>query len=233
MIIKGYGGGPVGLETLAAALGEEAVTLWRCLRTIPYVPDFPDATPQMCCQTCLWTPRNTAYIRRGRSHYDVLFTSRRNLKKITAGLNPKKQSMSAVRVSEMSRKCCVLSPNGKKASDPRATSVILSSHSLFLLVNTSGFTANVFLLHTPSASRSIYSSPIYRSIALSRSARPILSLNWSPSTFALTCPPVVCLSSGKTCTMYSWLPFPLRYRSPVRLYITYRIWLCISKWSWK
>lgn len=26
-IIHGYGGGPVGLETLAAALGEEAVTL--------------------------------------------------------------------------------------------------------------------------------------------------------------------------------------------------------------
>jgi Holliday junction DNA helicase RuvB len=27
MIIKGYGGGPVGLQTLAAAIGEEAVTL--------------------------------------------------------------------------------------------------------------------------------------------------------------------------------------------------------------
>ena len=27
MIIKGYGGGPVGLETLASALGEETVTL--------------------------------------------------------------------------------------------------------------------------------------------------------------------------------------------------------------
>ena len=27
MIIKGYGGGPVGLETLASALGEEAITL--------------------------------------------------------------------------------------------------------------------------------------------------------------------------------------------------------------
>ena len=27
MIIKGYGGGPVGLETLASALNEEAVTL--------------------------------------------------------------------------------------------------------------------------------------------------------------------------------------------------------------
>ena len=27
MMIKGYGGGPVGLETLASALGEEAVTL--------------------------------------------------------------------------------------------------------------------------------------------------------------------------------------------------------------
>ncbi|NMB30096.1 MAG: Holliday junction branch migration DNA helicase RuvB, partial [Clostridiales bacterium] len=27
MIIKGYGGGPVGIETLAAAIGEEAVTL--------------------------------------------------------------------------------------------------------------------------------------------------------------------------------------------------------------
>ena len=27
MIIKGYNGGPVGLETLASALGEESVTL--------------------------------------------------------------------------------------------------------------------------------------------------------------------------------------------------------------
>ena len=27
MIIKGYGGGPVGLETLASAIGEESVTL--------------------------------------------------------------------------------------------------------------------------------------------------------------------------------------------------------------
>lgn len=27
MIIKGYGGGPVGLETIASAIGEEAVTL--------------------------------------------------------------------------------------------------------------------------------------------------------------------------------------------------------------
>ena len=27
MIIKGYNGGPVGLDTLASALGEEAVTL--------------------------------------------------------------------------------------------------------------------------------------------------------------------------------------------------------------
>lgn len=27
MIIKGYGGGPVGLETLAAAIGEESVTI--------------------------------------------------------------------------------------------------------------------------------------------------------------------------------------------------------------
>ena len=27
MMIKGYSGGPVGLETLASALGEEAVTL--------------------------------------------------------------------------------------------------------------------------------------------------------------------------------------------------------------
>jgi len=27
MIIRGYGGGPVGLETLASAIGEESVTL--------------------------------------------------------------------------------------------------------------------------------------------------------------------------------------------------------------
>ena len=34
-IIEMYGGGPVGLETLAAALGEEAVTLEGPVRALP------------------------------------------------------------------------------------------------------------------------------------------------------------------------------------------------------
>ena len=54
----------------------------------------------------------------------------------------------------------ILSPNGKKASEPNATSVSLSSHALYSsLVNTSGFTLKVFS-HTPSASTSMYSSPM-------------------------------------------------------------------------
>ena len=54
----------------------------------------------------------------------------------------------------------ILSPNGKNASDPSATSVFLSSHARFSsAVNTGGFTLKIFS-HAPSASTSMYSSPM-------------------------------------------------------------------------
>ena len=77
----------------------------------------------------------------------------------------------------------ILSENGKNASEPSVTSAILSSHALFSsLVNTSGFSLKIFS-HAPSASTSIYSSPIYTSIALSLSARRIPSINGRFITF--------------------------------------------------
>lgn len=53
MIIKGYGGGPVGLETLAAAVGEEAVTLED--QCEPYLMQlgFISRTPRGRCATGL------------------------------------------------------------------------------------------------------------------------------------------------------------------------------------
>ena len=90
---------------------------------------------------------------------------------------------SAIYVTPLLCARSMLSPNGKNASDPSATPVSLSSHALFSsLVNTSGFSVKIFS-QVPSASTSIYSSPIYRSIALSRSARLIPSLNGRASTF--------------------------------------------------
>ena len=54
----------------------------------------------------------------------------------------------------------ILSENGKNASEPRVTSCIPSSHALFSsLVNTGGFTLKTFS-QAPSASTSIYSSPM-------------------------------------------------------------------------
>ena len=53
MIIKGYGGGPVGLETLASAVGEEAVTLED--QCEPYLMQlgFLSRTPRGRCATAL------------------------------------------------------------------------------------------------------------------------------------------------------------------------------------
>ena len=83
----------------------------------------------------------------------------------------------AIYLTPLLKALSILSPNGKNASEPNATSVLPSSHALFSsLVNTSGLLVNT-LYHSPSARRSSYSSPIYRSIALSLSARPTLSLN--------------------------------------------------------
>jgi Holliday junction DNA helicase RuvB len=53
MIIKGYGGGPVGLETLAAALGEEAVTLEDVCEPYLMQLGFLARTPRGRCATQL------------------------------------------------------------------------------------------------------------------------------------------------------------------------------------
>ena len=51
-IIEMYNGGPVGLETLAAALGEEAVTLEDCV-SLPDADGLFDRTPRGRCATRL------------------------------------------------------------------------------------------------------------------------------------------------------------------------------------
>ena len=53
MIIKGYSGGPVGLETLAAALGEEAVTLEDVCEPFLMQLGFISRTPRGRCATAL------------------------------------------------------------------------------------------------------------------------------------------------------------------------------------
>ena len=52
-IIHGYGGGPVGLETLAAALGEEAVTLEDVCEPFLMQLGFLARTPRGRCVTAL------------------------------------------------------------------------------------------------------------------------------------------------------------------------------------
>ena len=53
MIIKGYGGGPVGLETLASALGEETVTLEDVCEPYLMQLGFLSRTPRGRCATQL------------------------------------------------------------------------------------------------------------------------------------------------------------------------------------
>ena len=53
MIIKGYGGGPVGLETLASAIGEEAVTLEDVCEPYLMQLGFISRTPRGRCATPL------------------------------------------------------------------------------------------------------------------------------------------------------------------------------------
>ena len=53
MIIKGYGGGPVGLETLAAAIGEESVTLEDVCEPFLMQLGFLGRTPRGRCATRL------------------------------------------------------------------------------------------------------------------------------------------------------------------------------------
>ncbi len=53
MLIKGYGGGPVGLETLATAIGEEAVTLEDVCEPYLMQLGFLSRTPRGRCVTAL------------------------------------------------------------------------------------------------------------------------------------------------------------------------------------
>ena len=53
MIIKGYGGGPVGLETLASAIGEESVTLEDVCEPFLMQLGFLGRTPRGRCATRL------------------------------------------------------------------------------------------------------------------------------------------------------------------------------------
>ena len=53
MIIKGYGGGPVGLETLASAIGEEAVTLEDVCEPYLMQLGYLSRTPRGRCATAL------------------------------------------------------------------------------------------------------------------------------------------------------------------------------------
>ena len=53
MIIKGYGGGPVGLDTLASAIGEEAITLEDVCEPVLMQLGFLGRTPRGRCATKL------------------------------------------------------------------------------------------------------------------------------------------------------------------------------------
>lgn len=53
MLIKGYGGGPAGLETLASAIGEEAVTLEDVCEPFLMQLGFLSRTPRGRCATAL------------------------------------------------------------------------------------------------------------------------------------------------------------------------------------
>ena len=53
IIIKNYGGGPVGIETLSAAIGEEAVTLEDVYEPYLMQIGFLNRTPRGRCVTNL------------------------------------------------------------------------------------------------------------------------------------------------------------------------------------
>ena len=65
MIIRGYGGGPVGLETLASAIGEESVTLEDVCEPFLMQLGFLGRTPRGRCATKL------AYEHLGFAHPDA------------------------------------------------------------------------------------------------------------------------------------------------------------------
>ena len=53
MLIKGYNGGPAGLETLASAIGEEAITLEDVCEPYLMQLGFLSRTPRGRCATKL------------------------------------------------------------------------------------------------------------------------------------------------------------------------------------
>lgn len=71
MIIKGYSGGPVGLETLASAIGEEAVTLEDVCEPYLMQLGFISRTPRGRCATAL-AYKHLGYEYNGNSDSDQL-----------------------------------------------------------------------------------------------------------------------------------------------------------------
>ncbi len=69
MIIKGYGGGPVGLETLASALGEESVTLEDVCEPYLMQLGFISRTPRGRCATDL-AYKHLGILRDGQQRLD-------------------------------------------------------------------------------------------------------------------------------------------------------------------
>ncbi len=70
MIINGYNGGPVGLETLASALGEEAVTLEDVCEPYLMQLGFISRTPRGRCATEL-AYRHLGIARDGQQRFDL------------------------------------------------------------------------------------------------------------------------------------------------------------------
>lgn len=68
MIIKGYGGGPVGLGTLAAAIGEEAVTLEDVCEPYLMQLGFLSKTPRGRCATQL-AYDHLGLLKDGQTHF--------------------------------------------------------------------------------------------------------------------------------------------------------------------
>ncbi len=69
MIIKGYGGGPVGLETLASALGEEAITLEDVCEPYLMQLGFISRTPRGRCATDL-AYKHLGMLKDGQHRFD-------------------------------------------------------------------------------------------------------------------------------------------------------------------
>ncbi len=69
MIIKGYGGGPVGLETLASALGEEAITLEDVCEPYLMQLGFISRTPRGRCATEL-AYKHLGILKDGQQRFD-------------------------------------------------------------------------------------------------------------------------------------------------------------------